>query len=116
MGDMEVVFPRQLGRGLLIQLEADKLEEVPYEQLEVDDKLEVVLYEQLEVDDRLELVSYGQLETDDKLELEVDDRLKVVPYEQSEVDDRQVQGGMQELSSYEQGKGLSKSLKAEGRV
>ena len=53
---------------------------------------------------------------DDKLELEVDDKLEVVPYGQSEVDDRQVLGGMQELSSYEQGKGLSILLKVGGRV
>ena len=116
MGDMEVVFPRQLGRGLLIQLEADKLELVPYEQLEMDDRLEEVPYEQLQVDDKLEVVLYEQLEVGDKLELEVDDRLEVVPYEQSEVDDRKVQGGMQELSSYEQGKGLSILLKVGGRV
>ena len=108
MGDMEVVFPRQLGRGLLIQLKAHRLEVVPYERLvEAGDKLELVPYERLQVDDTLVAVPfYEQWEVDDKLELEVDDKLEVVPYGQLEVDDRQVLGGMQELSSYEQGKGL----------
>ena len=117
MGDMWVVFLCELGRGLLIPLEVDdKLVLVPYEQLGVDDKLELVPYEQLKVDDKLELVPYEQLELDDKLVVVVDDKLELVPYEQLEVDDKLALGGMQELSSYKQGKGLSKSLKVDGRV
>ena len=108
---MLAVFPCELGRGLLIQLEVDdKLEVLPYGQLEVDDKLEVVPYEQLEVDDKSEVVPYEQFEVDDKLEM--------VPYEQMEVDDKLevVVDGMRELSSYEQGKGLLILLDEGGRV
>ena len=68
-------------------------------QAEMDDKLEVVPYEQLGLDGIQVLLPYERLELDDRLVVEV-----------------VVVGGMQELSSYEQGKGLLILLQVCGRV